>query len=159
MTRSWPAATSLNFSVITARLISATVNFTINRRVVFKGNESLWKALVKYAAQINGLDCIALTRLDILDSFSEIKLCVAYKLDGKILDEFPASLNLLAKVEPVYETFPGWLAKTSDIKDYKDLPANCRRYVERLAEVVGTRIGMVSVGPERERTILCEKMF
>ncbi|MBO4345248.1 MAG: adenylosuccinate synthase [Victivallales bacterium] len=115
--------------------------------------------VVKYAAQINGLDCIALTRLDILDSFDEIKLCVAYKLDGKVLDEFPASLDVLSRVEPVYETFKGWLTPTCDIQDYAALPANCRRYVERLAEVVGARIGMVSVGPERERTILCEKMF
>ena len=115
--------------------------------------------VVKYAAQINGLDCIALTRLDILDTFSEIKLCVAYKLDGKILDEFPASLELLSRVEPVYETFKGWLCPTCDIRNYADLPQNCRRYIERLSEVIDTRIGIVSVGPERERTILCEKMF
>ena len=115
--------------------------------------------VVKYAAQINGLDCIALTRLDILDTFPEIKLCVAYKLDGKILDEFPASLNMLAKVEPVYETFSGWLTPTCDIHTYGELPLNCRRYIERLSEVAGARIGIVSVGPERERTILCEQMF
>ena len=115
--------------------------------------------VVKYAAQINGLDCIALTRLDILDTFSEIKLCVAYKLDGKILDEFPASLEVLSRVEPVYESFPGWLSSTCDIKNYADLPQNCRRYIERLSEVIDTRIGIVSVGPERERTILCESMF
>jgi adenylosuccinate synthase len=115
--------------------------------------------VVKYAAQINGLDCIALTRLDILDTFPEIKLCVAYKLDGKLLDEFPASLDILSRVEPVYETFPGWLCPTNDIRDYADLPQNCRRYIERLSEVIDTRIGIVSVGPERERTILCEQMF
>ena len=115
--------------------------------------------VVKYASQINGLDCIALTRLDILDTFSEIKLCVAYRLDGKPLDEFPASLDVLSRVEPVYETFPGWLTPISDIRSYADLPANCRRYIERLSEVIGARIGIVSVGPERERTILCEKMF
>ncbi len=115
--------------------------------------------VVKYAAQINGLDCIALTRLDILDTFNEIKLCVAYKLDGKIIDEFPASLDVLSRVEPVYETFSGWLNSTCNIKNYADLPQNCRRYIERLSEVIDTRIGIVSVGPERERTILCESMF
>ena len=115
--------------------------------------------VVKYAAQLNGLDCIALTRLDILDSFKEIKLCVAYKYKGETLHEFPASLNVLAEVEPVYETFPGWMTSTSEAREYHELPQKCRDYVERLAQVVETRIGIVSVGPERERTILCEPMF
>ena len=76
-----------------------------------------------------------------------------------MLDGFPASLKVLGEVEPVYETMPGWLSKTSDIRDYAALPANCRRYVERIAELCGARVGIVSVGPDRSQTIVCEKMF
>ena len=115
--------------------------------------------VVRYAARLNGLDCIALTRLDILDSFQEIKLCVAYRHNGALLDGFPASLKVLGEVEPVYETFPGWLEKTSGVRDYAALPPNCRRYVERIAELCGARVGIVSVGPGREETIVCEEMF
>ena len=115
--------------------------------------------VVRYAARLNGLDCIALTRLDILDTFPEIRLCVGYRHRGAPLDSFPASLKVLGEVEPVYETLPGWLEKTSGIRDYAALPANCRRYVERIAELCGARIGIVSVGPGREQTIVCEPMF
>jgi adenylosuccinate synthase len=115
--------------------------------------------VVRYAARLNGLDLIALTRLDILDDFPEIKLCSSYRLDGKTIDYFPASLDELARVEPVYETFPGWMSKTGGIRSYADLPANCRRYVERIAELCSARIGIVSVGAGRDETIVCEKMF
>ena len=115
--------------------------------------------VVRYAARINGLDCIAFTRLDILDTFPEIKVCVAYRHNGVLLEGFPASLKVLGELEPVYETFPGWLERTSDIRDYAALPANCRRYVERVAELCGARVGIVSVGPGREETIVCEEMF
>ncbi len=115
--------------------------------------------VVRHAARINGLDCIALTRLDILDTFAEIKLCTGYRHHGAPLDGFPASLKILAEVEPVYETFPGWLSPTSGIREYAALPANCRRYVERIAELCGARVGIVSVGPGREQTIVCEGMF
>ncbi len=115
--------------------------------------------VVKYATMLNGLDCIALTRLDILDSFEEIKICVAYKHNGQIIKDFPASLKVLGEVEPVYETFPGWLSSTTECKTYDELPENCRRYVERIGELAGARVGIVSVGPERQRTIVREKMF
>ncbi len=115
--------------------------------------------VVRYAARLNGLDCIALTRLDILDTFPKIRLCVGYRHKGTRLEGFPASLKVLGEVEPIYETMPGWLAKTSDIRDYAALPVNCRHYVERIAELCGARVGIVSVGPDREQTIVCEKMF
>ncbi len=115
--------------------------------------------VVRYAALLNGLDCLAITRLDILDDFPEVKICTAYRHNGQILKGFPASMKVLSEVEPVYETLPGWMAPTSDIKQYDQLPANCRRYVERIAELTGARIGIVSVGPERDRTIVCEPMF
>lgn len=115
--------------------------------------------VVKYAAQINGLDCIALTRLDILDTFPEIKICTGYRHNGKLLNEFPASLKVLGEVEPVYETLPGWNTDTSGIREYSQLPPNCRRYVERIGELAKTRIGIVSVGPDRDQTIVLEPMF
>ena len=108
---------------------------------------------------LSAIDCFALTRLDILDQFPEIKICTGYKYQGKLLNEFPASLQVLGEVEAVYETLPGWMTSTSDIKEYGQLPANCRRYVERIGELAGARVGIVSVGPERDRTIVREKMF
>ncbi len=116
--------------------------------------------VVKYAGQLSGTDYMAVTRLDILDSFDEIKMCTAYKIDGKILNEIPASLKVLAKVEPVYETFAGWKTDISRIRRYEDLPANAKKYLERMAEVTGIKLGIVSVGPNREQTIvLAENIF
>ncbi len=116
-------------------------------------------SVVRYAAQINGLDCIAITRLDILDSFPEIKICTGYKLNGVPLNEFPASLKVLGQVEPVYETMQGWMCDTSSIREYDKLPPLCRAYAERVAALSGTRLGIVSVGPARDQTIVLEKMF
>ena len=110
--------------------------------------------VVRYAARLNGLDCIALTRLDILDSFPEIRLCVGYRHKGALLDGFPASLKVLGEVEPVYETMPGWKEKTSDITDMAQLPPKARAYVERLVEVAGAKLGILSIGPARESTIV-----
>lgn len=115
--------------------------------------------VVKYAGQLSGTDYMAITRLDILDGFDEIKMCTAYKLDGKILNEIPASLKVLAKVEPVYETFAGWKTDISKIRRYDDLPANAKKYLERMSEVTGIKIGIVSVGPNREQTIVLENIF
>ncbi|MBR4382237.1 MAG: adenylosuccinate synthase [Selenomonadaceae bacterium] len=116
--------------------------------------------VVKYAGQLSGTDYMAVTRLDILDSFDEIKMCVAYKLDGKILDEIPASLNVLAKVEPVYETFAGWKTDITKARRYEDLPENARKYLERMAEVTGIKLGIVSVGANRDETIvIAENIF
>ena len=115
--------------------------------------------VVKYAGQLSGTDYMAITRLDILDDFDEIKMCTAYKLDGKIINEIPASLKILAKVEPVYETFAGWKTDISKIRRYNDLPDNSKKYLERMAEVTGIKIGIVSVGPNREQTIVLENIF
>ena len=115
--------------------------------------------VVKYAGQLSGTDYMAVTRLDILDSFDEIKMCTAYKIDGKILNEIPASLKVLAKVEPVYETFAGWKSDISKIRRYEDLPANAKKYLQRMAEVTKIKLGIVSVGPNREQTIVLENIF
>ncbi|MBR2519005.1 MAG: adenylosuccinate synthase [Selenomonadaceae bacterium] len=116
--------------------------------------------VVKYAGQLSGTDYMAVTRLDILDSFDEIKMCVAYKLDGKIIDEIPASLKILANVEPVYETFAGWKTDITKARRYEDLPENARKYLERMAKVTGIKLGIVSVGANRDQTIvLAENIF
>ena len=111
--------------------------------------------VVRYAGQLSGLDYMAITRLDILDGFGEIKMCTGYKLDGKPLNEIPASLNVLARVEPVYETFEGWKEDISGCRDYEKLPEKARKYLERLSAVTGVAIGIVSVGPNRDQTIIC----
>ena len=116
--------------------------------------------VVKYAGKLSGTDYMAVTRLDILDDFDEIKMCVAYKLDGKIIDEIPASLNVLAKVEPVYETFAGWKTDITKARRFDDLPENARKYLARMSEVTGIKLGIVSVGANRDQTIvLAENIF
>ena len=115
--------------------------------------------VVKYAGQLSGTDYMAVTRLDILDGFDEIKMCTAYKIGGEIINEIPASLKVLAKVEPVYETFAGWKTDISNVRCYEDLPINARRYLERMAEVTGIALGIVSVGPNRDQTIVLENIF
>ena len=112
---------------------------------------------LKYAAMINGLDCFALTRLDILDKLPEIKICVGYNWQGRKIDSFPADLDILGQVEPVYETFPGWLEDISGCRRYEDLPLNCRRYVEAIARLTGTKASIVSVGPDRQQTLVLEE--
>ena len=113
--------------------------------------------VVRYAGLFSGIDYMAVTRLDILDNFEEIKMCVAYKYKGEILNEIPASLKVLAEVEPVYETFEGWNTDISKIRKYEDLPENAKKYLERMAEVTGIKLGIVSVGPNRDETIVLAK--
>ncbi len=115
--------------------------------------------VVKYAGKLSGTDFMAVTRLDILDDFDEIKMCTAYKLDGQVINEIPASLKVLAQVEPVYETFAGWKTDISKIRRYEDLPANARKYLERMAEVTGISLGIVSVGANRDQTIVLADIF
>lgn len=116
-------------------------------------------AVVRYAANVNSLDYIAITRLDILDGLDEVKICVGYTKDGKPVEGFPASLKELAACEPVYETLQGWKTDISGIRKYEELPEAARRYVERIGEVTGVTIGIVSVGPNRNQTIVCEEIF
>lgn len=115
--------------------------------------------VVRYAGYVSGIDYMAITRLDILDKLKTLKICVGYKYKGQILKEFPASLKVLAEVEPVYEEFEGWETDISSVRSYEELPAKARRYVERLSEVSGIKIGIVSVGPRRDQTIILHEMF
>ena len=115
--------------------------------------------MVRYAGMLSNLDYMAITRLDILDELKTLKICVGYKHKGEVLQEFPASLKVLSEVEPIYEELPGWECDTTGIRKYEDLPFNARRYLELLSEVSGVAIGIVSVGPGRDQTIIVHKMF
>ena len=113
--------------------------------------------VVRYAGLLSGIDYMAITRLDILDGFDEIQMCVGYKYKGELLNEIPASLKVLAEVEPVYEAFEGWKTDISGIRSYDKLPDNAKKYLERMAEVTGIGLGIVSVGPNRDQTIVIAK--
>lgn len=116
-------------------------------------------ALVRFAVRLNGADSLAITKLDILDSLESIKICTGYRLDGKVLQTPPPIVEDLERVEPIYEILPGWKTSTKDVSDFKQLPANARRYIERIQELVGAPIHIVSMGPERHRTIFLQKFF
>ena len=115
--------------------------------------------VLRYASYINGLDSIAITRLDILDELDKIKICVGYKYNNEILTWYPANLNILSKVEPVYEEFEGWKTDTSSIREYDKLPENAKKYFKRLSELVDTEISIVSVGAGRDQTIILKNIF
>jgi adenylosuccinate synthase len=109
----------------------------------------------RYAADINGFSSVALTKLDVLDALDEIKVCTGYRLDGLEIDSFPAVSQDLRRVEPVYETLPGWKTSTEGITEIEALPAEARRYVKFLSSQIGVEIGLISTGPERGQTIIC----
>ena len=116
-------------------------------------------AVVRYAAMLNSLDYLAITRLDILDGLDKIKICKGYIYEGKELKEYPASLKVLEAVEPIYEELDGWNTDISQCKNYEELPANARYYVERISQLVGVPLGIVSVGPNRSQTIVLHDVF
>jgi adenylosuccinate synthase len=90
----------------------------------------------------------------VLDGLSEIKICVGYKLDGQDVDILPSDADDVARCEPVYESYPGWTETTFGLTDWNQLPLNARRYLERVKELIGAPIDMVSTGPDRDHTIL-----
>lgn len=114
---------------------------------------------VRYAAALNSFDYLAITRLDILDELEEIKVCVGYEYEGKLVKEYPADLKFLSKVTPVYKTYKGWKEKISAIRDYDRLPALCKEYLADISKEIGVPIGIVSVGPSREETIVVKDVF
>jgi adenylosuccinate synthase len=109
---------------------------------------------VRYAVRVNGFDSLAITKLDVLDEQDEIPVCTGYRFEGATLDELPSDGDVLAQCEPVYERLPGWKAPTAGVREWAKLPENARRYVERLSELTGAEIGLVSTGPDREQTIV-----
>ena len=108
---------------------------------------------LKYSVMVNGIEEIALTKLDVLDEFDEIKACVGYNYKGKPLKSFPLDLCTIEDIEPVYETLPGWKTKISDAKKMSELPANCRTYMDFIEKYIGARLSIISVGAMREQTI------
>ena len=109
--------------------------------------------MLKTAVEINGIDSIALTKLDVLDSFETIKIAIGYTVNGKRVDYFPASLDDLAKAEPIYETLPGWKSTTSQCTKFSELPENAKKYINRIKDLTDADIKFVSVGPQRCQTI------
>ena len=115
--------------------------------------------LVRQALVQSGVTGIALTKIDVLDSFDEIKICVGYKLGDQKLDYFPSSEDDQQNVEPIYESFEGWKSKTTGIDSFKDLPILAQNYINRIVELTGTKIDLISTSPKREDTILINKLF
>ena len=115
--------------------------------------------LVRQALVQSGVTGIALTKIDVLDSFDEIKICVGYKLGDQKLDYFPSSEDDQLNVEPIYESFEGWKSKTTGINSYEDLPILAQNYINRIVELTGTKIDLISTSPKREDTILINKLF
>ncbi|MFC1957383.1 adenylosuccinate synthase [Chloroflexota bacterium] len=107
----------------------------------------------RFSARINGFTGTAITRLDVLDGFPSLKICVGYKLDGETIDYFPSNIAALERCQPVYEELPGWQTAISDIRQYEQLPLEARQYITRLEEVTACPVNLISVGPHREQTI------
>jgi adenylosuccinate synthase len=110
---------------------------------------------IGYASWINGFTGIAVTKLDVLDHFDEIRLCTAYKLGERVLDHVPDTATQ-SRVEPVYETWPGWRSDTSGCRAWGDLPPTARAYLRRIEELASAPIRFVSVGPERSQMVVVE---
>ncbi len=116
---------------------------------------------MKYAARINGMDGLAITKLDVFDGLEELRLCTGYqnRQTGEKVTAFPSHIEILEQMDPVYESFPGWKGSVRDVRDYEALPQEARAFLERLSEVIQVPISIISVGPEREQTILVEEVL
>ena len=108
--------------------------------------------LVRYSSMINGVDSVAITKLDVLCAFDKIKVCVGYELDGTKLNTFPSDVDKLNSITPIYETVDGWLEDISECRSYKALPANTQKYLEFISDKANIKIDIISVGPKREQT-------
>jgi adenylosuccinate synthase len=111
----------------------------------------------RYTARLSGVDVLAVMLLDVLSQLPELKICVAYELDGRRITDFPSHVGDLRRVQPIYETLPGWQQEITEIRRMDDLPSHAGRYLERLSELVGRPVEIVSVGPGREQTIFAGK--
>ena len=115
--------------------------------------------LVKQSCTISGINGIALTKIDVLDEFKNLYICVAYRLNGKKIDYFPSSLHDQIRVQPIYKRFDGWLKNTKGIKKWKDLPKNAKKYINFIKNYCGVKMSSISTSPKREDTILLENPF
>lgn len=110
----------------------------------------------RYAVRINGMDCLAITKLDVLDTLPEIKVCVAYEIDGERCEDFPSNARRFARCQPIYKTLPGWQTSTEDCRTLEDLPKQALDYLKFLAELMKVPIALVSLGASRDQTIIVE---
>ena len=115
--------------------------------------------MVRQAIKFGGIDGIALTKLDVLDGFDEIKICVGYKRGTKSYDHLPAGVSAQAEIAPVYESFVGWRESTRGARSWADLPAQAIKYIRRIEELIGAPVAMLSTSPEREDTVLVRDPF
>ena len=111
--------------------------------------------IMKYAVLVGGITKVALTKIDVFDTFDEIKICTAYKdcRNDKVYTTYPTDVFIHKYLEPIYETVPGWKTPISSIRKYEDLPENAKKYIEKVEDLIGAPIGIISVGPDREQTI------
>ena len=109
--------------------------------------------VVNYAARVNGLTDLAITKLDVLGCLDEIKVCVAYECDGKTYRTVPEHQSVFYHAKPVYETLPGWKCDISDVRNFYQLPREAKDYIDFLEQLAGVRVSIITVGPDREQTI------
>lgn len=115
--------------------------------------------VVRHARRVSGLTDLSLNSIDVLTGIQTLKICVAYKYNGEVIDEVPANLNILAKCEPVYEELSGWTEDITGVKSLDELPENARKYVERVSELTGIQLSMFSVGPDRNQTNIVRNVY
>ena len=115
--------------------------------------------VLRYAVRVNGLTDLAITKLDVLDEFSTIKICIAYRYKGQLIYEFPDTTSVLNQCAPVYMELPGWQQDISRVTSYKDLPANARNYLAKIEELTGVKQSLIAVGPGREQTIVNDQLY
>ena len=115
--------------------------------------------LLRNAVRLNGLTGLVITKLDVLGELESLNICTAYEYNGKVIDDFPASLKILGACKPIYETLPGWSEDISGIRKFEDLPQNAKNYLKRIEELTETPIDIVSVGPGRDETIIVKNPF
>ncbi|HHL40321.1 MAG TPA: adenylosuccinate synthase [Deltaproteobacteria bacterium] len=113
----------------------------------------------RYAARINGIDSLAVTKLDVLDTLDEIRICTAYRCDGELIEDFPTSPSVLSRCEPVYEVHEGWKSRTQGVTSFDALPRKARSYLARLEELVGSAVCIVSVGANRKEAVMVKNPF
>ena len=116
-------------------------------------------ALLKRSAQVNGLSGLCITKLDVLDGLKELQLCTGYELDGQHTDILPIGADEIARCKPVYETMEGWSQSTVGVTQYEKLPVNARLYLQRIEQVTGVPIAIISTGPDREQTIMMQHPY
>ena len=115
--------------------------------------------IVGHSVRVNGIDTVALTKLDVLDKCEKIRICVAYEYNGERITEFPFDMSAFEKCVPIYEDMEGWMRETTDIAKYDGLPVQARTYIERLSELIHTPIDIISVGSKRSQTIFVKELF